>query len=134
MIEYYQEIRLVHVAAVIASGSLFLVRGLALFAGLRQAMAWPVRLLSYTFDVTLLTAALMLMSIVHQYPFVHPWLTVKVLLLLVYIAAGFMAFRGRCPRPARVGLWLAALGVYVFIYSVARAHDPLGFFSSMART
>jgi uncharacterized membrane protein SirB2 len=46
-------------------------------------MAAPLRYLSYTIDTVLLTAALMLTAIVQQYPFVHAWLTVKVVLLAV---------------------------------------------------
>jgi uncharacterized membrane protein SirB2 len=131
MIEFYPEIRLVHIIAVLASGGLFLMRGLAHFAGVRWAMTAPLRYLSYTIDTVLLTAALMLMTIVQQYPFVHAWLTVKVLLLLVYIGLGILAFWKGPTRAARIGCWLAALAVYAFIYSVARAHDPLGFLSGI---
>ena len=131
MIEFYPEIRFVHIAAVLASGSLFLLRGLALFAGAGWAMAGPLRYLSYTIDTVLLTAALMLMTIVQQYPFVHAWLTVKVLLLVLYIFLAFMAFwRGRT-RGVRLGCWLAALAVYAYIFSVALAHDPLGFLGGL---
>lgn len=132
MTEFYSEIRLVHIVAVLASGGLFLVRGLAFFAGARWAMAAPLRYLSYTIDTVLLTAALMLMTIVQQYPFVHGWLTVKVALLVVYIILGFFAFwRGRT-KAARAGFWAAALAVYAFMISVARAHHPLGLFSGFA--
>ncbi len=92
MTELYPEVRLVHIVAVTASSCLFFVRGVAFIAGLRWAMARPIRRISYTIDTVLLTAALMLMTIVQQYPFVHAWLTVKVLLLIVYIALGFVAF------------------------------------------
>lgn len=129
MIEFYPEIRLVHIAAVLASGVLFLSRGLVLFAGRRWAMAAPLRYLSYTIDTVLLTAALMLTTIVQQYPFVHAWLTVKVLLLAVYIGLGVVAFWMGRTRKARVAAWAAALAVYAYIYTVARAHDPLGFLS-----
>lgn len=131
MIEFYSEIWLVHVAAVFASGSLFLLRGIALFAGARWALAAPLQFLSYTIDTVLLTAALMLMTVVQQYPFVHAWLTVKVLLLVVYIVLGILAFWNGPTRAMRVGAWAAALVVYAFIYSVARAHDPLGFLSGV---
>lgn len=127
MIEFYPEIRLVHITAVLASGGLFLIRGLALFAGFRWPRAAPVRYLSYTIDTTLLAAALMLMTILRQYPFVHGWLTVKVLLLVVYIILGVLAFRDRFAKAPRIALWLTALAVYGFIYSVARARHPLGF-------
>lgn len=45
--------------------------------------AWPLRFLSYTIDTILLTAALMLMTIVAQYPFVDSWLTIKLNLVLL---------------------------------------------------
>lgn len=131
MVEFYHEIRLTHITAVLASGSLFFARGLVLFAGGQWALSAPLRYLSYTIDTVLLTAALMLMTIVRQYPFVHAWLTVKVVLLVVYIALGLTAFRGRSPG-LRIGCWLAALAIYAFIYSVARAHDPLGLLGRFA--
>lgn len=127
MIDYYPDIRFTHIAAVAVSGGLFLVRGLALFSGARWAMARPIRFLSQGIDTVLLAAALTLAAIVRQYPFVDAWLTVKVLLLAVYIALGIFAFRAGGGRARRVAAWLAALAVYGFIVSVAHARDPLGF-------
>ena len=61
----------------------------------------------------------------------HGWLTVKVLLLVVYIVLGSFALkRGRTPR-VRAWCYAAALVVYLFIVSVARAHDPLGIFARL---
>lgn len=134
MIEFYAEIRLVHIWSVIASGALFLARGLMLFwgaggTGERIAMAVPVRLLTYAIDTVLLTAALMLMTIMQQYPFVDHWLTVKVALLVAYIAFGMVAFRfGRTQR-MRIGAFATALAVFLYIVSVALAHHPAGIFS-----
>lgn len=130
MIEFYAEIRQVHIAAVLASGILFALRGLAMIGGWpRVARAAAVRYLSYTIDTILLTAALMLMTIVRQYPFVQAWLTVKVLLLVVYIVLGFLALSAERTRASRTGLWLAALAVYIFIISIARTRNPLGIFA-----
>ena len=129
MIEFYQQIKWVHVAAVLTSGGLFALRGLAMLAGARWHMAAPLRYLSYTIDTVLLTAALMLVTILHQYPFVHAWLTTKVLLLVVYVVLGSHALK-RGPTPAaRAWTFAAALLVYGFIISVARAHDPRGLFA-----
>jgi uncharacterized membrane protein SirB2 len=128
MIEYYPQIKLVHVFAVLASGALFLLRGFAINVGGQWAMAAPLRYLSYTIDTVLLTAALMLATLLQQFPFVDGWLTVKVLLLVVYIGLGTVALkRGRTPR-ARWACWIAALIVYAFIISVARTHHPAGWF------
>lgn len=131
MIEFYPQIKSVHIAAVYTSGLLFLVRGAALHAGMSWPMAAPLRYLSYTVDTVLLTAALMLATLLHQYPFVHGWLTVKVLLLVVYIGLGTFALKRGSTRTIRVVCWLAALLVYGYIISVARAHHPLGVFVGM---
>ena len=131
MIEFYRQIWLVHVGAVTASGTLFFLRGAGLLSGGSWPLSLPVRLLSYAIDTTLLTAALMLMTIVQQYPFVDGWLTVKVLLLLVYIALGVMAFWRARSMAARAAFWGAGLAVFLFIVSVARAHDPLGVLSGL---
>ena len=129
MLEFYPQIRFVHIAAVMASGGLFFLRGLIVHLGGAWAMSAPLRYLSYTIDVVLLTAALMLATILHQYPFVHGWLTMKVVLLVVYIVLGSYALKRARSRNARVLFWFAALAVYAFIISVARAHQPLGIFS-----
>jgi uncharacterized membrane protein SirB2 len=88
------------VAAALASGGLFVLRLIATqLGGEAIAMAAFVRYLSYTIDTVLLTAALMLLTILHQYPMVHAWLTVKVCLVIVYIVLGTLALkRGRTRR------------------------------------
>lgn len=131
MLAYYPEIKLVHIVAVLASGGLFFIRGLVLHLGGKWAMAAPLRYLSYTIDTVLLTAALMLATMLHQYPFVHGWLTVKVLLLVVYIVLGSFALKHGQTKRTRVISWIAALLVYAFIISVARAHHPAGLFVAL---
>jgi len=133
MLEFYPQIKWVHVATVIASGSLFALRGAGMLAGARWPMWAPLRYLTYAIDTTLLTAALMLATILHQYPFVHGWLTAKVGLLVVYILLGTFALkRGRTPR-ARAICYVAALAIFVFIVTIARAHHPLGVLASFGR-
>jgi len=126
MIEFYPQIKWVHVAAVIASGSFFLLRGAGVLAGARWPMWAPLRYLTYTIDTVLLTAALMLVTILHQYPFVQGWLTMKVVLLVVYIVLGTFALKRAPSRRARAWCYAAAIAVFLFIVSVARAHQPLG--------
>lgn len=126
MATFYAQIKWIHVWAVVLSGGLLFLRGLAGHLGAGWTMAWPLRGLSYAIDTVLLTAALMLMSIVHQYPFAHPWLTAKVLLIAAYIVLGSYALKRGATRRQRIGCWVAAIVVYVFIIGVARTHDPLG--------
>lgn len=130
---FYPEIRTVHIWAVTASGVLFALRGGAFnLLGASWPKTLPVRLLSWTIDTVLLTAALMLMTVVRQYPFVDPWLTAKVLLLVVYIGLGTLALTPARSCRSRIGFSIAALMVFGFIVTVARAHHPLGLFSGMA--
>ena len=125
--EFYLQIRHTHIAAVAASGGLFFLRGLGLNVfGQTWAMAAPLRWTSYAVDTVLLTAALMLMTIVQQYPFADQWLTVKVGLLVVYVILGSFALKRGRTRRSRTGFWVAAMTVFLFIVSVAQAHHPLG--------
>jgi uncharacterized membrane protein SirB2 len=126
MIEFYPEIKLIHVGAVLVSGGLFFGRGLAVQLGAQWAMIAPLRYLSYTIDTALLTAALMLSSMLRQYPFVHAWLTAKVVLLVVYVVLGSFALKRGRTAAVRTSCWIAALAVYGMMVSIARAHHPLG--------
>jgi uncharacterized membrane protein SirB2 len=129
VIEFYPQIRLVHVAAVLASGGLFTVRAIAVLLEQRWAMAVPLRYLSYSIDTVLLTAALMLMTVLHQFPIVNSWLTVKVSLVVVYIVLGSFALKRAGASKARLAFAVGALVVFGFIVSVARTHSPLGAFA-----
>ena len=99
----------------------------------RLANAAFLRVASYAIDTTLLTAALMLVTILHQYPFVQAWLTAKVLLLVIYIVLGALALKRGKTRMVQVSCYFAALVVYLFIVSIARAHDPWGVFAALTR-
>jgi uncharacterized membrane protein SirB2 len=126
MIEFYPQIRHVHILAVILSGSVFVLRGLFALAGARWPHAAPVRYLSYTIDTTLLTAALMLVSILPGAMFANGWVATKLVLVVVYVVLGVLAMkRGRTPGIRR-GCYVATLLVFITIFGIARMHHPLG--------
>ncbi|HSN51751.1 MAG TPA: SirB2 family protein [Woeseiaceae bacterium] len=126
MLEFYPQVKLLHVGAVFASGSLFLLRGLAVQAGAPWGMATPVRYLSYGIDTLLLTAALMLLTMLPAAVFANGWLWAKIALLVVYVGLGSFALkRGRTAR-LRLACYVAALAVFACMYFIARSHDPLG--------
>ena len=130
MIEFYPQIKAVHVAAVLASGGLFAVRGALVLFGQQWAMSAPLRYLSYGIDTVLLTAALMLLTVLRINPFVVPWLSVKLGLLVVYIVLGTLALRRARSRSARIAAYIGALACFASIYFVARSHHPLGPFAT----
>ena len=127
MIEIYAQIRLVHIAAVVASGSLFILRGLMVAVGRGGwALAPLPRYLSYAIDTTLLTAALMLLTILPSAVYANGWLAVKLTLLPAYIALGWVALRRPYPAGRQRAYLGAALAAYFGMFAIARTHDPLG--------
>lgn len=126
MLEFYPQIKAVHIVAVLLSGSLFALRGVLVLAGVRWGMAAPVRILSYAIDTVLLTAALMLVTILPHAMFANGWLTAKLVLLVAYVVLGSFALkRGRTPR-TRATCFAAALATYGFMIGIAWFHHPLG--------
>lgn len=126
MIEFYPQIRQVHVLAVILSGSLFALRGAFALAGARWPQAAPVRYLSYAIDTTLLTAALMLVTILPSAMFANGWLATKLALVVAYVTLGVLAMKRGRTRGIRAGCYVAALLVFAAVVGIARMHHPLG--------
>jgi uncharacterized membrane protein SirB2 len=78
-----------------------------------------VRIAPHVNDTVLLAAGLWLAFSIRQYPFVHGWLTAKLLAILVYIGLGMVALRfGRTPA-VRSTAFIAALAVFLYIGGVA---------------
>lgn len=126
MTEYYLALRHVHIGCAIVTIALFVFRGALMMVESPWLQGRVLRFLPHVVDTVLLTTALMLTTIVHQYPFVQGWLTMKVVLLVVYIVLGSIAIkRGRTKR-IRVYAFAAALVTIAFLVTVARAHHPLG--------
>lgn len=131
MFEFYPQIKAFHVGFVFASVSLFALRGMLSLAGVRWVMATPARYLSYSIDTALLTSALMLVNILPGAAFANHWLTVKLLLLVVYVVLGSFALKRGRTRRIRATCYLAALVVIVVVYGIARQHNPLGWLSGL---
>ncbi|MGB3394557.1 MAG: SirB2 family protein [Stenotrophomonas sp.] len=126
MITFYPDIKLVHIAAALTSGGLFALRAAGLLAGMRWPRFAVVRYSSYTVDTVLLTAAMMLLTILPSGLFANGWLWVKIGFLLGYIGLGIAAFRPKLATGTRALLVIAALLCFAQIYGIARTHHPLG--------
>jgi uncharacterized membrane protein SirB2 len=128
MMEFYLQIKWTHIIAVLCSGSLFFVRGLMLLNNMKIAMAPTVRYLSYSIDTVLLTAALMLATMLPSAMFANGWLLEKIILLVLYIVLGSFALKRSRNHKNRIWFFIAAVSVFGFMISVALAHHPLGIF------
>lgn len=129
MLEFYPQIKWVHIACIIASGTLFAVRGFLVLIKREDMAQWmPLRWLSYAIDTTLLTAAMMLLTILPRGLFANGWLTVKLLLVVTYVTLGVLAMRRAGSSGTRRLSYAAAVLTYITIIGIARAHHPLGWF------
>lgn len=129
MIEFYPQIKQFHILLALLSGSLFALRGGFALAGARWPHALPVKWLSYTVDTALLTAALMLVTILPGAMFANGWLWMKLGLLATYVVLGVFALRRARTWRGRALAYTAALLTFFAIYSIARAHHPFGFYT-----
>ncbi|NNM61109.1 MAG: SirB2 family protein, partial [Steroidobacteraceae bacterium] len=99
---YFSRILAVHVGAVALSGGLFALRAVLRVAGCEAANHIALRFASYLIDTTLLAAAILLMLIIHQYPLVDAWLTMKAALLAAYVMLGSIALKRARTRTGRI--------------------------------
>lgn len=130
-VEVYPWLRAAHIGLVLLSGSVFALRGLAVLAGARWAMARPLRLCSVAIDSALLAAALGLLWALAINPFGLPWLATKLTLLPLYIVLGSLALKRARSRRARAWSYVAALLCFGFMIAVARSRHPLGGLQSL---
>ncbi len=133
MMTFYPDIKLVHVAAAMTSGTLFALRALGLLAGMRWPRAALVRYTSYTIDTVLLTGAMMLLTILPSGMFANGWLATKIAFLFAYIGLGIVAFRPAWTPGKRAILVAGAALCFLQVYGIARAHDPWGWLLWLAR-
>ena len=131
MTEYYLALRSVHIACAMLTITLFVLRGGLMLANSPWQQNVVLRYLPHAVDTVLLTTALMLTSVIHQYPFAAGWLTTKVVLLVVYIVLGSIALKRGRTKQIRVAAFVAALVTIGYLVSVARAHHPLGMFAGL---
>ncbi len=122
----YTVLKSVHAALALVSVLWFAARGLAvLVADLRpSARLW--RAGPHLVDTLLLVSGIWLALMAGWTPFAHPWLGVKLGLLVVYIGLAWVALKPWLDRRLRWSLFFAALGVFAWMMGVALSKSPMG--------
>ena len=121
----YLALKHFHITCVVLSGVGFALRGGWALAGSPLARARLTRVLPHVVDSCLLLSAIGLAWMAGQYPFVHGWLTAKIVGLLAYIVLGAMALRRGRTREIRIRYFILALLAYAYIVGVALTRNPL---------
>ena len=117
-------LKAVHVGSALLSITGFVLRGVWMLQGSPLLKARATRILPHVVDTLLLGSAIALALRIAQYPFVHSWLTAKVLALLAYIVLGSIALKYGRSRRVRALSYGLALGVFLYIVAVAIARSP----------
>ena len=127
--EWYALLRATHVTSAALSIAGFVLRGVWMLAGSPLLRSRAARILPHVVDTVLLASAIGLLFVLDQAPFVHHWLTAKVVLLVLYIGLGTVALKRGRTRAIRTAALLGAVAVFAFIVGVALNHHPLGWFA-----
>jgi uncharacterized membrane protein SirB2 len=123
----YAVLKDVHVACVVATIALFVVRGGWMISGTLQQRGRWVRIVPHVIDTILLASALAMAVLIGQYPGTTGWLTAKVIGLVVYILLGMVALKHGRSQQTRIAAFAGALVAFAYVVSVALTRDPRGF-------
>jgi uncharacterized membrane protein SirB2 len=120
-------LKAVHVGCAAISLAGFVARGIGMLRGSAWRQRRWVKIAPHVVDTLLLVSAIGLMLATGQYPYVHSWLTAKLLALVGYVVLGSIALNYGPTKTVRTGAWLAALAVfgYIVVVAVTRQAVPL---------
>lgn len=120
-------IKTIHIATALISISGFILRGILLLRESPIMQQRWIKIVPHINDTILLVTGISMAVMIQQYPFVHGWLTAKVVALLIYIGLGFMTIRFGHRRRDRIMTMLAAIIVFAYMLGVAVTRQPFFF-------
>lgn len=123
----YYGIKHLHILCAILSASGFVLQGIWMMARSPLLDHRITRRLPHVIDTVFLLSGIALATMSGQIPFVAPWLTSKVVALVVYILLGAVALRRGSTMKIRVVAFVLALFTFAWIASVALTKNPAGY-------
>ena len=112
-------IKFIHMGTAAFSISLFILRMYWVMTDSRIMNQKWVKIVPHINDTVLLSAAVYLSISIYQYPFVHHWLTAKVLALLGYIILGSYALKRAKNKQQKMIFFVLAVITFAYIVKVA---------------
>lgn len=119
----YGLIKLIHISCVGLSLIGFTLRAILMLQQSRLLKRRWIRTIPHLVDSTLFFSGLWLAYLLQQYPGTIPWLTAKLVALVLYVIFGAMALRGKTPQRRYLSL-LAAYACFAYMVSVALTRSP----------
>ena len=121
----YLSLKITHVSCGAISYVLFVVRGVWMMRGSAFLQRRWVKIVPHVVDTVLLAGAIAMAVMIRQYPLVAPWLTAKVIGLMLYVALGIVALKRGKSMHIRIAAWVAAQAVFFYIVAVAVTRNPI---------
>ena len=119
----YRAVRALHIGCAALSIAGFALRGAWMLVDSPLLQNRFVRVAPHVVDTVLLASAAWLAWFLGQVPFVHGWITAKVLALVLYIVLGMFALRRGRTKAQRAAAFVAALASFAYIVAVALTRD-----------
>lgn len=119
----YLAVRVLHIGCAALSIVGFALRGALMLRESPILQARFVRVAPHVVDTVLLASAVWLAWYLGQVPFVHAWITAKLLALLLYIGLGVFALRRGRTKGQRAAAFAAALASAAYIVAVALTRE-----------
>lgn len=120
----YYWVKMAHIATVSFTIPFFALRFYWMLQHPHLVQKPLVKYIAMWNDILLLAAGITLAVMSHQYPFQEPWLTAKLIGLLIYIVCGALALKRAKSRIMRIYFGLLALLCVGYIVSVALSRTP----------
>jgi uncharacterized membrane protein SirB2 len=128
MFDFYLPLRSVHMTCAALSILGFVIRWIWMLRESPLLQNRVVKVVPHIVDTLLLLSAIGLVGVIGFGPNAA-WLSSKIAGLIVYVVLGVFALKRGRTKSARAVFGVLAIVVFAFIASVARMHNPLGFFA-----
>jgi len=115
----YMIVKHSHLTLMLLSVSFLIIRVLASTQNAQWLQQKWAKIAPHIIDTLLLISAVILMTLISQYPIADNWISAKVVALIAYIGLGTMAFKGNKSALTKIFFLLLALTVIGYMIAVA---------------
>ena len=120
--------KLIHIATAFISIGLFILRGIWVQTNPERMKQKWVKIVPHINDTFLLASAILLAIGYQQYPFVHGWITAKVIALVAYIVLGMFALKRAKTQQQKMIFFILSILTFGYIVMVAVTKSVTGVF------
>lgn len=116
-----------HMLMAMLTIAVFVLQGILALAAPAVLRHKAMRIIPHVIYTLLLVTALALLVVYGWNPLAFGWIIMKIILLVVFIGLGIIAFRPSFPAATRVACWVVALGALLWAYSSALTRSAFPF-------